>query len=391
MTPRIGFLVSHPIQYYAPIFRELARLCDLTVFFAHRQTAAGQARAGYGVAFDWDVDLLSGYHSRFLDNVARQPSTDAFSGCDTPGIAQEIAQGRFDAFVVPGWGLRSYLQAARACRQAKVPVLVRGDSQLASPRGGAVRLAKALVFPRFLKRFDGFLYVGRRNREYLEHYGVAAGRLFFSPHCIDNEAFRRASDAARRARPDTGGAPPRRRLLFVGKLVDSKRPLDLLRAAAVIQGHGGQVEVAFAGAGEAEAGLKRAAADARIATTFHGFVNQSGLPAVYAAADTIVSPSVETWGLVVNEAMACGVPAVVSDAVGCGPDLIEEGRTGMIFPLDDIPALARAIEAVLAFDPARAREAIAARMAVYSPNRTAQGIMEAAGVVGGLRQSIPGR
>jgi len=385
MTLRIGFLVSHPIQYYAPIFRELAKRCDLTVFFAHRQTAAGQARAGYGVAFEWDVDLLSGYQSRFLTNVARQPSTDAFAGCDTPGIAEEIAHGRFDAFVVPGWGLRSYLQAVRACRRAKVPVLVRGDSQLASQRGGAIRLAKALIFPRFLKRFDGFLYVGRRNREYLEHYGVAADRLFFSPHCIDNEAFRRASEAACRTEA------PRRRILFVGKLVESKRPFDLLRAAALIQGRGGQVEVAFAGAGEAEAGLKRAAADARIDATFHGFVNQSELPAVYAAADAIVSPSVETWGLVVNEAMACGVPAVVSDAVGCGPDLIEEGRTGMIFPLDDIPALARAIEAVLAFDPARSREAIAARMAVYSPNRTAQGIMEAAVVVGGLRQSVSGR
>ena len=87
MTMRIGFLVSHPIQYYTPIFRELAKRCDLTVFFAHRQTAAGQAKAGYGVAFEWDVDLLSGYQSRFLTNVARQPSTDAFSGCDTPGIA----------------------------------------------------------------------------------------------------------------------------------------------------------------------------------------------------------------------------------------------------------------------------------------------------------------
>lgn len=387
---RLGFLVSHPIQYYAPIFRELAKLCDLTVFFAHRQTAAGQARAGYGVAFEWDVDLLSGYDSRFLANVARQPSTDAFAGCDTPDIAREIAQGGFDAFVVPGWGLRSYLQALRACRRARVPVLVRGDSQLASQRGGAVRLAKALIFPRFLKRFDGCLYVGRRNREYLEHYGVPPDRLFFSPHCVDNEAFGRASDAARRTRPAPGEDPPRRRILFVGKLVESKRPLDLLRAAAQIRGHGGRIDVVFAGAGEAEAGLERAAADARIAATFHGFVNQSELPAVYAAADVIVSPSIETWGLVVNEAMACGVPAVVSDAVGCGPDLIEPGRTGMVFPLGDIPALARAIEAVLAFDPARTREAIAARMAVYSPNRTAQGIMEAAVVVGGRRQSTSG-
>jgi glycosyltransferase involved in cell wall biosynthesis len=378
VTLRIGFMVSHPIQYYAPIFRELAKRCDLTVFFAHRQTAGGQAQAGYGVAFNWDVDLLSGYQSRFLINVARQPSTDTFAGCDTPGIVDAIAQDRFDAFVVPGWGLRSYLQAVRACHRAKVPILVRGDSQLASQRGGAIRLAKALIFPRFLNRFDGFLYVGQRNREYLEHYGVRPNRLFFSPHCIDNEAFGRASQAARRARADSDRASRRPRMLFVGKLVESKRPLALLRAAAVLQSRGCPVEVAFAGAGAAEDALRQAATAARIAATFHGFVNQSELPAVYAAAAIVVLPSIETWGLVANEGMACGVPAVVSDAAGCGPDLIERGRTGAVFPLDDIPALAAAIEAVLAFDPACTRDALAARMALYSPSRTTEGIIEAA-------------
>src|SRR5262249_36150635 len=128
---RLGFLVSHPIQYYAPLFRALAGLCDLTVYFAHRQTAEGQARAGFGVAFDWDIDRLSGYRSQFLTNVASRPSTDRYAGCDTPEVAREISAGRFDAVVVPGWALRSYWQAVRACRRAGVPVFVRGDCQLA--------------------------------------------------------------------------------------------------------------------------------------------------------------------------------------------------------------------------------------------------------------------
>src|SRR6266545_790201 len=152
MAKRIGFLVSHPIQYYAPIFRELARRCDLTVCFAHRQTPEQQARAGFGVAFDWDVDLLSGYDSRFLVNVARHPSTGRFAGCNTPDIAEEMARGRFDAFVVPGWALRCYWQAVQACRRLGVAVLVRGDSQLGSQRSAAVRLAKNLAFPRLLRR-----------------------------------------------------------------------------------------------------------------------------------------------------------------------------------------------------------------------------------------------
>ena len=199
MSLRIGFLISHPIQYYTPIFRELAGLCDLTVFFAHRQTAEQQAQAGFGVAFDWDIDLVSGYRSKFLDNVARQPSTDRFSGCDTPGIAREIAEGGFDAFVVPGWGFRSYMQAVKACRRARVPVFVRGDSQLVGPRNMLLRIAKAIAFSRLLRRFDGFLYVGQRSREYLEHYGAPASRMFFSPHCVDNASFHAASNLARQS------------------------------------------------------------------------------------------------------------------------------------------------------------------------------------------------
>lgn len=382
MSPRIGFLVSHPIQYYTPIFRELAGLCDLTVYFAHRQTAEEQAREGFGVAFDWNVDLLSGYRSKFLENVSRRPATDRFGGRDTPGVAREIAEGGFDAFVVPGWGLRSYLQAAKACRLAGVPVFVRGDSQLLARRGLLIRMAKAIAFSRVLRRFDGFLYVGQRNREYLQHYGVRDERLFFSPHCVDNDAFRAASDAARAA--GAGRPPGLKRLLFVGKLVERKRPLDVLRAAALIRSRGGMVEVAFAGAGVLEEELRREAAATGVPTVFHGFVNQREMPAIYASADVVVLPSdgTETWGLAVNEGMACGLPAVVSSAVGCGPDMIEKDRTGAVFAFADIQSFAEAVETAISLDPDVVRRHIAARMAVYSPRRAAQGILEAAARIG---------
>ena len=169
---RIGWLASHPIQYHAPIYRELARRCDLTVFFAHRQTPAGQAAAGFGVQFDWDVDVLGGFPSVFLENRARQPGSHHFLGCNTPAIGEEIRRGRFDAFVVSGWSLLSYWQAVLACRRLGVPVLIRGDSQLAMRRSLAVRSAKRLVYPLLLKAFNAFLYVGVRNREYLRYYGT---------------------------------------------------------------------------------------------------------------------------------------------------------------------------------------------------------------------------
>lgn len=376
MTRRIGFLVSHPIQYYTPIFRELARRSDLTVFFAHRQDAEQQARAGYGVAFDWDIDLLHGYESCFLRNVARAPSTGHFGGCNTPEIAERVAAGRFDAFVVPGWSLRSYWQAVMACRRASVPVMIRGDSQLGAQRGGAIRLAKAAVFPTLIRQFDGYLHVGRRNRQYLEHYGAPADRLFFSPHCVDNDAFAHGSEIARSAETTVS---PRRRILFVGRLVEEKRPMDLMRAAARLVAAGHPVELTVVGAGSLKASLVESARLGGIDARFPGFVNQSRLPEVYAAADVIVLPSTarETWGLVVNEAMACGVPAVVSDAVGCGPDLIEPGVTGAVAPLGDVPALASSIASVLAFEPATTRRKLAALMRIYSPAGAVDGILEA--------------
>ena len=381
MRRRIGFLVSHPIQYYAPIFRELAQRSDLTVFFAHRQDASAQGRAGYGVAFDWDVDLLSGYESHFLKNVARAPSTQTFAGCNTPEIADRVPAGRFDAFVVPGWSLRSYWQAVGACRRARVPVMVRGDSQLAGQRGGAAGRVKGVIFPHMLKQFDACLYVGQRNREYLEHYGMAANRLFFSPHCVDNDAFKLASNAARGAGGRGAGAGDgRRRVLFVGRLVDSKRPMDVVQAVARLVATGQTVELVIAGAGELQGRMEEAARAGGLDARFLGFVNQSKLPAVYASSDVVVLPSIaiETWGLVVNEAMACGVPAVVSDAVGCGPDLVQPGVTGAVAPLGDVPALATAVASVLALDSSVTRRALAERMEIYSPARAAAGVLAAA-------------
>jgi glycosyltransferase involved in cell wall biosynthesis len=380
MTLRIGFLISHPIQYYTPIFRELAKRCDLTVYFAHRQSAEQQASAGFGVSFDWDIDLLSGYRSHFLTNVSRRPSTGHFWGCNTPDIFREVANGNFDAFIVPGWFLWTYWQAVRACRRAGVPVFVRGDSQIHSQRNALLRYAKGLGFARLLRSFDGYLYVGQRNREYLTHYRVPESRLFFSPHCVDNDAFRAGAEAARQRSGEGARSADHKRILFVGKLMERKNPLDLLRAAALLQGQGMSLEVAFAGSGELAGNLEHFAKTANLPVRFYGFVNQSRLPEIYATADVIALPSdaSETWGLVINEAMACGVPAVVSSAVGCGPDLVEPGVTGATFRTGDVAGMAAALESVMRLEPSVTERRLAERMQIYSPARAADGIVQAA-------------
>ena len=342
---RLGILVSHPIQYYSPWFRALAQRLDLEVFYAYKGSPGQQADAGFGVPFEWDIDLLSGYSHSFLHNVSRKPGTNSYDGCDTPEIGGIIQALGFDAFIVCGWYLKSYWQAVRACRRNDVPVFARGDSQLNTERSLLKRAVKQVTHRKSLRHFDGFLSVGRRNREYLLHYGVPADRIFFVPHFVDNEWFAARAETERRGRQQTRegweATDSTFVVLFVGKFISEKRPADLLEAVGLIAKDDTDIVAVFVGAGELEPELRRLASRLAVRARFEGFHNQTELPRFYAGADCLVLPSgSETWGLVVNEGMACGLPAIVSDAVGCSPDLIEEGRTGFSFSVGDVKALA---------------------------------------------------
>jgi glycosyltransferase involved in cell wall biosynthesis len=375
---KLGVLCSHPIQYQAPLWRELARRVELEVFFAHRQSAQQQSAAGFGVAFDWDLDLLDGYPHCFLRNRARQPGVDRFGGCDTPEIKQRIREGGFDAFLVTGWRLKSDWQAVMACRRYGVPVLVRGDSQLQTPRSALKRLIKDLIYPRLLACFDAGLYVGQRNREYLLHYRMPEQRLFFAPHCIDTARFSALATGSDRLamRAAWGLQPGQQAVLYSGKLIGLKRVADLIAAVAQLRARGRDLITVIAGDGELRQSLEALSVQLGVPARFLGFCNQTELPGIYAAADTLVLPSEsETWGLVVNEALACGTPCAVSDACGCAPDLIVPGVTGSRFEPGNVAALAEAIAASL--DIPHSAPKLLAHSEKYSVSAAASGIQAA--------------
>jgi glycosyltransferase involved in cell wall biosynthesis len=375
---RLAILASHPIQYQAPLFRELARHLEMVVFFAHQASRADQSGAGFGVGFEWDVDLLSGYEHRFLENVARRPGLDHFSGCDTPSIGAALAWGKFDALLVMGWHLRSYWQAIRAAKRAGIPVMVRGDSHLDTPRSILKRVGKSLVYPLALRVFDVALYVGVRSRLYWERYGFPHGRLVFSPHCVDNAWFatRATREAGEAFRRQHGIGPNAKVLLFAGKLVPLKRPLDLVAAAGSLTASIHDLTVLVAGDGVLAGPMSTAADAARVKLIHLGFCNQTMMPLAYAAADALVLPSEhETWGLVANEALACGRPAIVSDACGCAPDLAADRTAGRVFPVGKVELLAEAISQTIGSPPPPA--AIARKAAQYSIEAAAEGVYRA--------------
>ena len=358
-TPyRLAIVSTHPIQYHAPWFRALAAHPDLQVhvYYCHQATPQEQARAGFGVEFEWDVPLLTGYPHSFLQNIANPPGHGRFAGFDTPEIKDIIRRREYDAVLVNGWHYKSAWQAIWACWKSGVKVLVRGDSHLHTPRGPLKKLAKSLAYRRFIPRFDACLAVGQWSREYFLYYGARPERIFFVPHAVDNQ---RIAAECRRWEPIRSQLRSQWVLdektvvfAFAGKFIEEKRPMDFVQAIDRAARQGAAVQGLMVGDGPLRAGCEDFVRAHRSPIRFTGFLNQSQIVAAYVASDLLVLPSDggETWGLVVNEAMTCSRPCIVSDHVGCGPDLIEVGRTGAIFPLGDVDALA-ALMTGLARDP----------------------------------------
>jgi glycosyltransferase involved in cell wall biosynthesis len=381
---RLGIVTSHPVQYQAPLFRALAERADIHVYFAHRASADDQAEAGFGVGFNWDTDLQTGYPHSFLSNVSARPGIVQFYGCDTPDVGRALATDLPDVLVVFGWHFKSYLQAASAARVLGIPVMVRTDSHLDVPQLLAKRVLKSVVYPLFLRRFDVFLPAGTRAAAYLRHYSVPETRIRIVPYCIDVQAFRTRARQARsrheQIRAGWGATNDDLVVLFVGKLINLKRVNDLLDAVGTLVQAGRDIQVVLVGTGPVEAQLRQQASGLQVPATFAGFVNQNRLADYYVAADVLVLPSEsETWGLVVNEAFACGLPAIVSDRVGCAPDMIRAGLTGQVVPIGNTKCLADAIDELGSRMNGGAMSHALAEMADrYSPGRSAEMLIAAA-------------
>jgi glycosyltransferase involved in cell wall biosynthesis len=383
---RIAVVTTHPIQYQVPWLQKLAARADieLQVYFAMIPDAVEQGRE-FGVAFEWDLPLLEGYPYKVMRNRARNPSLTHFRGCDTPEIYGEIRRGGYDAVIVNGWVVKSCLQALAACRLSGTPCIVRGEVNGLRPRAGWKRGLHRLL----LSRYAAFLAIGSNNRQYYLDAGVPASRIFRTPYCVDNARFATGAAQARQAFSREqlctrfGLDPARSTFLFSGKFVDKKRPADIIEALRRLsQADRDRAQLLLVGDGPLTASLRAAAVGLPVA--FAGFLNQSEIAAAYAVSDCLVLPSDsgETWGLVVNEAMASGLPALVSDQVGCARDLVSLGQTGDVFACADVDGLASLLAR---YAPDRAaladmgRNARALVEADYNFDRVVEGVVSALG------------
>jgi len=341
---KVAVVTTHPIQYQVPWLRLLSAQpgIDLHVYFAMVPDAAEQGRE-FGVAFQWDMPLLEGYRYTLLENRATRPSLTHFAGCDTPSIVAEIRRQKFDAVIVNGWGSKTALQALWACRRLGIPCIVRGEANGLRRRAAWKRWAHRVL----VKQYAGCLSIGQQNRRYYESLGVPSALIFDTPYCVENQRFSGAAAAlhAECSKPELrrsfGLAEYATTFLFSGKFVDKKHPDDAIEALRSLFERGARnLQLLMVGDGPLRPELQRAAEGLPI--VFAGFLNQSQIVRAYAASDCLVLPSDagETWGLVVNEAMACGLPAIVSDQVGCAVDIVRPEETGAIYPCRDVGRLA---------------------------------------------------
>lgn len=356
---RLAVLTSHPIQYQAPLFRALAARpeLDLHVYFCSRWGAEPYQDPGFQIRLSWDTPLLQGYRYTFLRNLSFCPRSAGFLRTVNPGIGASILQSKFDALLIHGWALTTNWLAWAIAAARCVPLLLRGETNGLAEPAGVKRTAKRIALKAFFSQVAGFLAIGTNNANFYKSYGVREERIFWTPYAVDNDFFmergRRLAGQKRFLHEKEGILPDLPVILFCGKLIEQKRPFDLLKAFASLEGYL-KASLIFVGDGPLRAEMEHFIADHRLANVhFLGFRNQTELAACYAMADVLVLPSsFEPWGLVLNEAMCFGLPVITSDQVGAAADLVRHGANGFIYPVGDVQTLASCLRRMVEDDQA---------------------------------------
>lgn len=377
---------THPIQYHAPVWATVQRDHGIPVtgVYGSDFSVVGYVDPEFEVRFAWDTDLLSGYHAVFLRR-ARAGARPALDGLRARGLSPVLRQVRPQAVLLVGYSPAFHRSALYRTLLQRIPVLFRGDTtdHLSSP--GPRTLLRAAALRYLYRQCSILLPVGQRSWEHYRRLGVPEDRLVASPHCVGTEGFR-SSEAERpglrrQCRASLGITEAQQVVMFSGKLIPRKAPTLLVLALRALRQEGLDVVGLFVGDGPLRANLEQLAAQPPgVPCRFVGFQNQRALSPFFHAADALALPSEagETWGLVVNEALLHGLPAVVSDAVGCAPDLVRGGETGEVFVTGSLSGLVAALRRVLERGTgSEVREASRRIVAKYSVPEAAAGVAEA--------------
>ena len=342
---KLAVVTTHPIQYYAPIFKLLQQrgVIAIKVFYT-----LGQQRSPYDPGFskkiEWEIPLLAGYDYEWSENTSTKPGSHHPKGIINPKLIGQIALFQPHAILIFGWNYTSHLKVLRYFKN-KLPLYFRGDSTLLSYTNPIKELLKSIYLKWVYTHITHAFYAGTNNKAYFKKYGLQDEQLSFAPHAIDNDRFKTSRlPAAVKIRALLNLSSEDILVVYAGKFEPVKNVQLLIAAFTDLKEP--NVHLLLVGSGIDEPALKAQAdlSSAKDNIHFIDFVNQADIPVIYQASDIYCLPSVsETWGLSVNEAMACNKAILVSDRVGCAIDLVKENINGAIFKSDDKKSLTDAL------------------------------------------------
>jgi glycosyltransferase involved in cell wall biosynthesis len=334
---RLALITEIIAPYRIPVFNELASHPEIdlkVVFLAETDPSLRQWQV-YKDEIRFDYEVLPSWRRRIgqhnvLLNSGVGPCLRAFGP---------------DAVICGGYNYLAAWNIALWTQHNSVPLLLWCESTARDTRRNyrSVELLKA----KFLKQCDGFVVPGTSSSEYLRQLGIHEQAIFTAPNAVDNAFFTAAAERSRvgpglRRKLDL----PERYFLYSGRLVTEKGIFDLLSAYAKLKDQlREEVGLVFAGDGPQKSQLMEAAGNLRLGMVkFPGFQQREGLAQLYALADALILPThSDPWGLVVNEAMACGLPIIATQVAGCAADLVVEGVNGFVVPAHDQNELAAAM------------------------------------------------
>lgn len=341
---KLAIITTHPIQYYAPVFKHITdRGITCKVFYTWGKGGLqGKYDPNFGKTIEWDIPLLEGYEYEFCENIGAQPGSHHFKGIMNPHLIASIKAYGATHILVFGWNFQSHLKVLRHF-EGKLPILFRGDSTLLDAVSLHKKILRKLVLSWVYKHVDIALYVGAANKQYYKYCGLKEQQLVFAPHAIDNNRFAQITttqvDFIYQTHAQFGVQANDIAIVFCGKFQPKKNPLLLIAAFKKLNLP--NTHLFMVGNGELEEALRKQA-EGFANIHFLPFQNQSVMPAVYRLGQIFCLPSKgpgETWGLAVNEAMACSRAVLVSNKCGCATNLVNNGVNGYVFETNDLQSL----------------------------------------------------
>jgi glycosyltransferase involved in cell wall biosynthesis len=356
---RLAVCATHPIQYQVPLYRRLADhpQIDLMVYYQTDTGLREKTIEGYGETIRWDIPLLDGYAYKVLSNVSPVPDTSKPWATINPAIVAELLKCDYTALIINDYFTVTDWLAFASARLRRTPIFFKGEALVNSGR----KIVSNERLGDYLRKtwcsgLSAALAVSTCASEYYAHYGVPAGRVFWTPLAVDNDHWERQADALlpqkEQIRASLGLEPERPVLLLVAHLREQKRPMDLMQAFERLKD---RVNLVIVGAGPLFEQVEQYCQE-RALNHVHlvGAKNQTELPQYYAAADIFVMTSGigEVNPLVVHEAMCFRLPLILSDAIPSIVDVISEGNNGYTYAVGNIDELVERIDGMLA-DPSK--------------------------------------